>query len=465
MTTSAPNTAGSITTENRTFRANVPSPLDVLTVLEREYPDTPVIFHDTRDEQGHGAAMIGVGRAIEVEAESTLDRHLSRIRTRLSSSAGEACDVPLFFHLGFNAGFERKTTSGTWAAFGQRSVTCPQVVFRWDREPKALHGIRLAGLGSLDGESSFESDRVDAIVDRSGRVERDVRRVGGSVEVTWPGVETYRQAVAHAIEASQNDSQHKSALEKVVIARTGEATQKKGFSPTSVLASLDRQYGTARVFALAPSGLSNAVFVGASPERLIESDGEEVRTMALAGTREREAGQDPDALAEALMESSKDRAEHGYVTRMIGDTLRDLGGEVDIAETPTPMVLANVIHLETPISARFGQSDPPNLGQLVEALHPTPAVCGTPTDDARAFIREHEGIERGLYTGVLGWQNADGGGDTTVALRCGLIDGQEARIFAGGGVTADSDVDAELRETSAKFEPMLQALRRAGAPQ
>jgi isochorismate synthase len=465
MTTRGPNPAGSPTTETGTFRDSVPSPLEILTVLERERPDTPVVFHDTRDGEGRGTAMVAVGRAIEVGAESTLDGHLTRVRNRLGGSAEEAgheaCDMPLFFHLGFDAGFETETPSESWAEFDQRSVTCPEVVFRWTPGSKALHVTRLAGLDATDGVSSFDSDRVETMVNRSRRVDTDTRRVGGSLEVTWPGVETYRHAVAHAIEASQQEA----PLEKVVIARTGEATQKRGFSPTSVLVGLHGQYETARVFALAPSGLSNAVFVGASPERLIESDGEEVRTMALAGTRERDAGQDPEGLAEALMESAKDRAEHDYVTRMIGDTLRELGGEVEVAETPTPMVLANVIHLETPISARFSQPVPPNLGQLVEALHPTPAVCGTPTEDARAFIAEHEGIERGLYTGVVGWQRADGGGDTTVALRCGLIDGQEARIFAGGGVTADSDVDAELQETSAKFEPMLHALRRAGARQ
>jgi isochorismate synthase EntC len=120
-----------------------------------------------------------------------------------------------------------------------------------------------------------------------------------------------------------------------------------------------------------------------------------------------------------------------------------------------------VVHLETPISATL--PDGVGVVDLVDALHPTPAVCGTPTEAARGMIRQLEPFDRGLYAGAVGWTNLAGEGDVTVALRCGLLRDRWAHLFAGGGITADSEVDEEVAETESKFMPVLEALREAVA--
>lgn len=453
MTTSRPQTGEPLATQCRRIGTRLPSPLQVLGVIERTYPDLPVIYHDTRDGDGAGKAFVALGDAVEHDSRGTLENRLAALRAQLDDETRRSGDLPLYFHVGFNP----DEAVDHWTAFDHVSTTCPRVVFRWDGHGTELQVTRLRG-PQLDDRFPVQSEAsIDELVS-SAREHQTANKTDRDLEVSWPGIEQYRQAVGKAIEALDGST----PLQKVVLARSGVATGSRPLSPTSTLESLNRHYGGARHFAVAPSGLAGGVFVGASPERLIESSGRQVRTMALAGTREREVGRDPQTIADELMSSSKDRSEHGYVTRMIRESLENLGAQVDVADTPTPMVLANVIHLETPIRARFEGSKPPNLGRLVEALHPTPAVCGTPTEDARNFIRAYEGLERGLYTGVLGWQTADGGGDTTVALRCGLLEGRRARIYAGGGVTAESDIDEEFDETSAKFDPMLQALRDAG---
>ena len=453
MTTRRPQTGEPLATQCHRVGTRPPSPLQVLGVVERTFPDLPVIYHDTRDGDGAGSAFVALGEAVEPDSRGTLEDRLAALRAQLDDQTRGSGDLPLFFHLGF----DRDEAVEHWTAFDPVSTTCPRVVFRWDGDQTELQVTRLQG-AELDDRFPVQGEAsIDELVS-SARRQETANKADRDLEVSWPGIEQYRHAVGNALEALDGST----PLQKVVLARSGVATDSRPLSPTSALDSLNRRYGAARHFAVAPSGLAGGVFLGASPERLIQSSGREVRTMALAGTREREVGRDPQTIADELMASSKDRSEHGYVTRMIRESLENLGAQVDVADTPTPMVLANVIHLETPIRARFEGSKYPNLGRLVEALHPTPAVCGTPTEDARNFIREYEGLERGLYAGVLGWQTADGGGDTTVALRCGLLEGRRARIYAGGGVTAESDIDEEFDETSAKFNPMLQALRSAG---
>lgn len=167
----------------------------------------------------------------------------------------------------------------------------------------------------------------------------------------------------------------------------------------------------------------------------------------LAGTCKPGEGQ-------ALASSAKDLREHELASESVSSILERLCLDVR-TQGPFLLALPNVVHLATDIHARLGAA---HLLDLVAALHPTAAVCGTPRDAAMRLIEELEDTERGRYSGPVGWVDTAGNGEFAIALRCGLASGTRLRLFAGAGIMPDSDPDLELTETEAKMRPLLDAL-------
>ncbi len=202
--------------------------------------------------------------------------------------------------------------------------------------------------------------------------------------------------------------------------------------------------------------------VGATPELLIRRQGLQISSLVLAGTAPR--GDDPArdaALGTALLASAKDTEEHSYAAAGVRESLAPLCDQLTVAPRPELLRLANVQHLATTISGRLAvraDGTSPSVLALADALHPTAAVCGTPAETAMELIRELEGMDRGRYAGPVGWVDSAGNGEWGIALRCAELDGTRARLFAGGGIVADSDPAAELAETQAKLRPMQSAL-------
>lgn len=200
--------------------------------------------------------------------------------------------------------------------------------------------------------------------------------------------------------------------------------------------------------------------VGATPELLVSRSGDVVRSHPFAGTTPRTGDPATDARAAAtLLASAKDRAEHQITIDMVLDTVLPFCSYVDSEPEPSIVGLANVQHLATLVEGRLS-SPPASVLTLVAALHPTPAVCGWPTDAARQVIAELEQLDRGRYTGAVGWMDHRGDGRFGVAIRCAEIDGPRARLFAGNGIVADSVPEVELAETRAKLQAMLTAIVR-----
>jgi menaquinone-specific isochorismate synthase len=246
-------------------------------------------------------------------------------------------------------------------------------------------------------------------------------------------------------------------LRKVVLARDLYASAAAPIDDRLVLERLAGRYPDCYTFACA--GL-----VGATPELLIKRQGRQVSSLVLAGTVPR--GNDPaddDALGAALLASAKEAEEHEYAAAGVRESLVPLCDELTAAERPVLLRLANVQHLATAVhgrlAARNGNGRPAHSAlALAGALHPTAAVCGTPTEVAMEAIRELEGMDRGRYAGPVGWVDGAGNGEWGIALRCAELDGARARLFAGGGIVADSDPATELAETQVKFRPMRFAL-------
>jgi menaquinone-specific isochorismate synthase len=243
-------------------------------------------------------------------------------------------------------------------------------------------------------------------------------------------------------------------LEKAVLAREVLVTADAPLDPRTVLERLVRTQGSAYVFAA--DGL-----VGASPELLVHRRGADVVSRPMAGTVRREASAEADAAATAgLVSSPKQTAEHRLVVDAVVAGLRSTGVEVEPVGAPELAQLADVSHLATVVAGRVADGARPSALAIAGRLHPTPAVGGTPRAAALDAIHALEPFDRGRYAGPVGWVDADGDGEWAVALRCAELRDEHARLFAGAGIVAGSDPDAEWDETEAKLEPMLRAIVR-----
>jgi menaquinone-specific isochorismate synthase len=261
----------------------------------------------------------------------------------------------------------------------------------------------------------------------------------------------WEQAVAEAVRRiCQGD------LRKVVLARDLVATADRPIDARAVLGRLSARYPDCYTF-------SCAGLVGSTPELLIRREGDEVRSLVLAGSMPRGDTSEEDArLAAALLASAKEAEEHFYAADSVRQVLAPLCDGLEVPPGPELLTLPNVHHLGTRVVGRLA-SDRSALA-LAAALHPTAAVGGDPPEVAVDLIRELENMDRGRYAGPVGWMDARGNGEWGIALRCAQLDGPRARLVAGCGIVAGSDPAAELAETLSKFRPMRTALddERAG---
>ncbi|HEX2705549.1 MAG TPA: isochorismate synthase [Candidatus Lustribacter sp.] len=246
------------------------------------------------------------------------------------------------------------------------------------------------------------------------------------------------------------------ALDKVVLARDLQALATEALDPRWLLTRLAERYSTTWVFTVA--GL-----LGATPEMLVRRDKGLVTSRVLAGTIRRTGDDAKDlALAGSLARSSKDLEEHEYAVRSVADALAPHCSSINVPESPFVLHLANVMHLATDVAGVAAGSA--SALELAAALHPSAAVCGTPTEVAAGLIHELEHMDRGRYSGPVGWMDASGDGEFGIALRCGQIDGRDPRairLYAGCGIVAGSDPEAELAESDVKLVPMRDALTSA----
>ena len=242
------------------------------------------------------------------------------------------------------------------------------------------------------------------------------------------------------------------ALEKVVLARDLVATAETEIDVRWPLHRLADNYPMCWTFHV--DGL-----FGATPEMLVRRERGLVTSRVLAGTIRRTGDDERDlALAATLARSSKDLEEHEYAVRSVAESLAPHCSSMNVPEVPFVLHLPNVMHLATDVAGVVHDSDGATVLELAAALHPSAAVGGTPTKVAVEMIAEIEGMHRGRYAGPVGWMDSDGDGEFGIALRSAEIDGNQVRLFAGCGIVADSDPEAELAEAQAKFLPVRDAL-------
>ena len=275
-----------------------------------------------------------------------------------------------------------------------------------------------------------------------------------SGEITWDAgsisEDKWRNQVAAAIAAIKSDQ-----LEKVVLARDLSARSTTEIDARQIIKRLEIEYPSTWLFLV--DGL-----VGATPELLVRLNKSLVTSRVLAGTIRKTGDEERDlALAASLAKSSKDLEEHEYAVRSVADALAPFCTSTNVPESPFVLHLSNVMHLATDVTGVLNDSaKPTDIFTLISELHPSAAVCGTPTDTAKKLIRELEEMNRGRYAGPVGWIDVHGDGEIAIALRCGLLsdNNKSIQIFAGCGIVAGSDPEKEFAESQAKLMPMRTAL-------
>lgn len=331
----------------------------------------------------------------------------------------------------------------------------------------AALALRTGASGLVVGAIGFEPDAPAALVEPDVVV-----RVDGPLEppAYFRGIRTRARVVEEIPTAAEHRARVSTAIagirageiDKVVLARAVRLASDEPIDPHAVCAALIDSSPAADGYLvdLSPAGGAHTgrVLVGSSPELLVRRRGELVECHPLAGSAPRSTDPVTDqAAGRALRASGKDASEHAFVVESLAQALGPLCTDLEIPEHPTLTSTREMWHLGTRLRGRIADPRTTSL-DLALAVHPTPAVCGTPTDEARRIIAAIEG-DRGFYAGAVGWADAGGDGDWMVTIRCAEIDADRsgAIAWAGGGLVEGSLPDDEVAETGAKLRTVLRA--------
>ena len=408
-----------------------------------------------------GTAFVGIGRAWATEpdgparfrtAEAAWRDLLRHARIDRPDGDGRGTGPVLLGAMGFTG--RTPAADDVWAPFGPSSLVLPELVLAVTRDGAAATGS-LVGIADHADPRALDR-RWDQLVERArslapspnGIVARPVFAPLVTAE-EQPSKDQFQRLVGMF-----SGAVGRGRIDKVVLARRVGLRSPVELDVANALRRLAASAPESTIYAFRRGGRT---FLGATPERLVSTEGRSFRTVAVAGTIRRGAdAAEDEALGRALLASEKDREEQAIVVAAIRDLLAPVADTLEVAPEPGVMTLRFVQHLVTEISGTV--PDAHGLLALGERLHPTPAVGGEPRDVALAMIAEHEGFDRGWYASPIGWLGADGDGELCVALRCGIVDRTRATLFAGCGIVADSDPEQEWEESRIKLRAVISAL-------
>jgi isochorismate synthase len=406
-----------------------------------------------------GAALAGLGEVVCLTASgeerfaTVADRWRSLSSAAVADPPGEdqECCGPVAV-----GGFSFAPDGGSsppWGGFAPASLLVPEIVLRRGQNGGQRRvRLTLAALPAPDDTPEELLARIDARLAELG---------GGPLPLLDPAPtgrfhvssamppEHYEAAVARAVELIRAGR-----MEKIVLAREVQVHAPSEYDPAAIFGVLRDAFPSCFVFCV---GRGDATLIAASPELLVRREGQRVSTLALAGSTRRSADPAVDAhLGEQLMRNSSYREEHAIVARRIERTLHSYAIWVAAAPEPTLVRIANIQHLATPIRAQLAA--PVEAIELAGLMHPTPAVGAEPAQPALQLIPALEGLDRGWYSGPVGWTDAAGDGEFCVALRCALLRRNVARCYAGNGIVQGSHPSSELAETEIKLAALLPLL-------
>jgi isochorismate synthase len=392
-------------------------------------------------------AGIGVAAAIDGQGSGRFAdvRHAQdELWARVSGAAARSgdWDAPRLF--GGFAFAPNGASSEHWSGFGPARFVLPRVTYALsdDRasltlacERRELDDPASGGLGELQRALGVS---LDAPRPTPGAAVAPASRRDGDPK-------SFEQQVERLVARIERGE-----VQKVVAAREVQLSFSSPLDPLATVVGLNEQAPECLRF-MFRSG--DAAFLGATPERLLQKRGRVLETEALAGSIDARA----DSPERWLQASAKDLEEHALVVSAITSALASVCDRPELPARPGVRSLKHLLHLWTPIHARLERDT--HVLSLIERLHPTPAVGGVPTQMALTCIADAESFDRGWYAGAIGWFDALGDGDFSVALRSGLVRSERAWLYAGAGIMRESQAALEYAETTWKLSAMLSSLR------
>ena len=407
------------------------------------------------EEPDAGFAIVGLGAAHEAISRgpsrfadvASVCAELTRDRVRDEPDELPAGAGPVWV-----GGFAFDPEGGRephWSGFAPAAMILPEVAMHRRDGHTQLTLCAVVGPGT---DSPAAARRIAARLAAMDQAAIPLPDPHPTAEVVIESVlppDHFETAVSSAVERIRAGE-----LEKVVLAREVRVVAPRAHDAAATFGALRDAFPSCFCFCC---GTPQGAFVGASPELLVRRSGASVATVALAGSTRRSA--DPavdDHLGEQLRQSGKNQIEHRIVGRRIERLLRPHSVWVEAAPEPGLVKVANIQHLGTAIRAQL--AEPRSAIELAGLLHPTPAIGGEPRDAASAAIPGLEHLDRGWYAGALGWMDAAEDGEFCVGIRSALLRDRTAHVFAGNGIVADSDPEAELAETELKLAALLPLL-------
>jgi salicylate biosynthesis isochorismate synthase/menaquinone-specific isochorismate synthase len=435
----------------------IPAGVDVsAAVLAARRPDDRFYCFEQPDRDGFALAGLGAAAVVEARGADRFGDVARRARELGGRTfADDPADDPLRPAAAgpvFVGGFAFAPDGGAtpeWASLAPGLLVMPELSLVRHRGE-----ARMTVCVAADGDEAPEAllERALARVDELTPAEMpmiDPDPVEQARVASAAPPSHFEHAVERAVERIRAGG-----LDKIVLAREVRVHGPHPHDPAPVFDGLRASFPACYCWCV---GTRELAFVGASPELLVRRDGARAQTVALAGTTRRSA--DPavdDHLGEQLLQSSKNREEQAIVARRIERALGPVSVWVAAADEPVLVKVQNVQHLATPIRAQL--AEPVGAVELAGLLHPTPAVGGEPRATAEPLIPALEGLDRGWYAGAIGWTDLAEDGEFCVGLRCALLRGRTAHLYAGCGIVRDSDPAAELAESEVKFQALLPLL-------
>jgi len=426
-------------------------------VLRARRPDDAYVCLGQPDRAGFALATLGTATAIEASGPRRFEEAAARSRA-LGAGAerddpADDPDAPPGSGPVFVGGFSFSPDGGStpeWSSLAPARLVLPELALaRGDSQARVTLTAVVEGDEAPEAVAERLERRLASIAPDAEMPLFDPDPVLSAQISGAAPPEHYEGAVARAVERIRAGD-----LEKVVLAREVRVHGPRDHDPAALFDGLRTAFPSCYCYLV---GTPELAFVGASPELLVRRDGSRVQTVALAGTTRRSADPAVDRhLGEQLLSSDKNRSEQSIVTRRIEERLSRVSVWVTPAEEPVLVKVQNVQHLATPIRAQL--AEPLSALELAGLLHPTPAVGGEPWKRAQALIPELEGLDRGWYAGPVGWTDLEENGEFCVALRCGLLRGKVAHLYAGDGIVRDSVPAEELAETEVKLGALLPLL-------
>ncbi len=431
--------------------------LDPLAVLESIYESTELHFYVERRSEGFAIAGAESAVASFPEGANRFVQAKRFIADTLENTIAVGDESLSAFGPHFFCSFGFSSDAGPEAAFPASTIFVPS----WQVSAKEGGCVAIANalvepnsdVAAIaqriwNANAKFKSIDYRASEDNQPPRQRDKWCVldEREVEKDLSFEDSVRKAISHI---------ERGDFEKIVIARALDIQANQAFHPLEILNTLRERYPDCFAFSVANG--KNQSFIGASPERLVAVKKGRISTEALAGSAPRgtTAGEDA-AFGNELLKSVKDRHEQSLVLESIIRRLAELGVTASAPSEPRLKRLQNVQHLHSPVEGELPESV--SLFDVLEQLHPTPAVGGSPRGVACQTIPSLEGFDRGLYAGAIGWVDSEGEGEFLVSIRSALVDGERARLYAGVGIVEGSDPDKERKETDLKFQALKQNL-------